>query len=268
MTSNGDEPAPGGRTPRGAVKRLLPVALIAAAMALVFAMGWHRQLSLETLIAHRSTLERLVAAQLPAALGGYMATYILAVALSVPGAVFLTIAGGILFGVWMGSAAAIVSATIGASLIFLVASSAFGGVIMRRAGPIAAKVAEGFRSDAFSYLLFLRLVPVFPFWLVNIAAALVGVRFVTFVAATAIGIIPGTVAFAFLGAGFDSVIAAQAEAFDSCKAAGRLDCRRDFDVTAALTPQLVAALVALGLVALLPVAVKRLRGRPAAPSSE
>jgi uncharacterized membrane protein YdjX (TVP38/TMEM64 family) len=148
--------------------------------------------------------------------------------------------------------------------VFLIARSACAEVILRRAGPLAAKVAEGFRADAFHYLLFLRLVPVFPFWLVNLAPALVGVRLGTFVLATALGIIPGTFAYALVGEGLDSVIAAQEAAYRACLAAGHGDCRLAFSLSSVATPQLMAAFAALGLVALIPVALRKWRTRAGA----
>lgn len=250
------------RRPRvSALKRQAPLLIIVLVAAVVFAMGWHRHLSLENLVKHRSELEAFVRLHTVGAVSAFVGIYIVAVALSLPGAVFLTIAGGLLFGCFLGGSAALVGAAMGATIIFVVASSAFGGILMRAPAPLVAKVAEGFHADAFSYLLFLRLVPVFPFWLVNLAAALVGIRFSTFIGATVLGIIPGTFAYAFVGAGLDSVLAAQEAAFRQCLDAGRTGCRLDFDLAAALTPQLVGALVVLGLVALLPVLVKRMRGR-------
>jgi uncharacterized membrane protein YdjX (TVP38/TMEM64 family) len=139
---------------------------------------------------------------------------------------------------------------------------------LRRAGRLAEKVAQGFRADAFNYLLFLRLVPIFPFWLVNLVPALCGVPLATFVAATALGVIPVTFAFAFVGAGLDSVIAAQQAAYQSCLVAGRPDCRLEFHMKAALTPELLGAFVALGVLALIPVVVKRLRARTTADARE
>ena len=164
--------------------------------------------------------EDFIARNAAAAVAGYVALYIAVVALSLPGGAVLTITGGVLFGVVIGGAAALVGATIGAICIFLIARSAVGEHLVRRAGPLAERLAEGFRADAFSYLLFLRLVPLFPFWLVNLVPALCGVRLATFAAATAIGIIPATFAFAFVGAGLDSVIAAQEAAYRACLAAG------------------------------------------------
>ncbi len=242
-------------------RRILPLAVIAAIMVAAFASGLHGHLSLETLVRHRMAIEGFIAAHGIGAVAVYTVLYILAVALSLPGAVCLTVAGGVLFGAVTGGIAAIIGATIGATIIFLIARSAIGEALVRGAGPRVTKVTQGFCAHAFSYLLFLRLVPAFPFWLVNLAPALAGVKLPVFVAATAIGIIPGTFAFAFLGAGLDSVIAAQEAIYRDCLAAGRADCVLNFDLKMLLTPQLLAAFVVLGLVALIPVAVKWRRSR-------
>jgi uncharacterized membrane protein YdjX (TVP38/TMEM64 family) len=233
---------------------------------IVIATGWQRELSLETLIRHRTAIDAFVAEHRIVALTAFISVYIAAVALSVPGAVILTVSGGIIFGTVVAGLAAIAGATIGATVIFLVARSALGEWLIARAGPIAAKLAKGFREDAFSYLLFLRLVPLFPFWLVNIVPALCNVGLVPFVAATAVGIVPATFAFALFGAGLDSAIDAQTSTYEACLASGDAACRLDFDLGTAATPQLIAALVALGVIALAPLAVKRFkasRGRDA-----
>jgi len=243
------------------LRRLAPVAVVIVVMAVVFAMGWHRFLSLETLVHHRAAIESFVAARFGLAVATFVAIYVTAVALSIPGASILTITGGVLFGWLVGGFAAIFAATTGATIVFLIARGACGEAILRRAGPLACKLAQGFREDAFHYLLFLRLVPVFPFWLVNLAPAVVGVRLATFVLATALGIIPGTFAFALVGGGLDSVIAAQETAYRACVAAGRAECRLDFSMSALITPQLLAALAALGVVALIPVVVRKWRAR-------
>src|SRR5947209_2563732 len=248
---------------RSRLRRFVPVAVILVAMVAVFASGAHRHLSLETLVHHRMAIDAFMAHHMFAALGAFMAIYIVVVALSIPGALFLTITGGILFGALIGGAASVTGATIGATLIFLIARSACGENIVRRAGPLACKIAEGFRQDAFSYLLFLRLVPAFPFFLVNLVPAVAGVKLRTFMAATAIGIVPATFAFAFFGSGLDSVIAAQEGSYRACLSAGRSECPIHFDVGALVTPQLLAAFAALGALALIPVVLKRLRRRHA-----
>ena len=243
------------------LRRLAPLALVVLVMAVVFAMGWHRYLSLETLVRHRAAIDGFVAARYGLAITTFVAIYVAAVALSIPGAAILTITGGVLFGWLIAGFAAIVGATAGATIVFLIARGACGETILRRAGPLAEKLAQGFRADAFHYLLFLRLVPVFPFWLVNLAPAVVGVRVGTFVLATALGIIPGTFAFALVGEGLDSVIAAQQVAYRNCVAGAGPDCRLDFSMTALVTPQVLAALAALGVVALIPVVLRKWRAR-------
>jgi uncharacterized membrane protein YdjX (TVP38/TMEM64 family) len=241
------------------LRRLAPVAAIVLAMVVVYAAGWHRQISLETLVRHRAVIDDFIDTHYLTAIAVFVAVYIAAVAMSIPGAVFLTVAGGALFGWRVGGLATVVAATVGATIIFEIARTACGETLVRRAGPRVMRIAEGFREHAFSYLLFIRLVPVFPFFLVNIAPALVGVRLGTFVAATLIGIVPATFAFAMFGAGLDSVLAAQETVFRACIAAGRADCRLDFDRSAAVTPELIAAVVSLCVVALIPVIVQRWR---------
>jgi uncharacterized membrane protein YdjX (TVP38/TMEM64 family) len=257
---------------RLSLRRLAPVGVLVAVMVLVFAMGWHRHLSLQTLVDHRTALKAFVAAHYVAALLAFMAVYVAAVSLSIPGAVFLTMTAGVLFGTLVGGIAVVIAATIGASVIFLIARSAFASYVVRRAGPRLTRIVDGFCADAFSYLLFLRLVPLFPFFLVNLAPALVGVRLPVFIAATALGIIPATFVFVSVGAGLDSVILAQDAMYKACLASGRSDCRLDFELAGVLTPQLIGALVALGVLALVPVVVKRVFMRrtnlPGYPASE
>jgi len=247
-------------------------------------MGWHRQVLLETLVRHRAAIDAFVAAHRGAALLAFMRLYVGAVTVSLPGAAALTVAGGIIFGGVAGGLAAIAAATLGATLVFLVvrravgrAEGAGGGggartagwagrIPVRYAGPLAEKFAAGFRRDCFWYLVFLRLVPLFPFWLVNLVAAPLGVGLAPFVAATALGIVPATFAYAFFGAGLDSAIAAQESAYRACLAGGPQQgtaqlaplagCRLDFDLAAAATPELIGALLALGLFALIPPAVR------------
>lgn len=248
----------GGR----ALKRFLPLAVLIIAMIAVFATGSHRFLKLEKLIAHRDDLQAFVAAHEAKALVLYVLIYIGAVALSVPGAVFLTIFGGFLFGWLVGGLAASLAASVGATILFMIARTSVGDALVQRAGPRLKRLAEGFHEDAFAYLLFLRLVPLFPFWLVNLAPALLGVPLKTFMLATAVGILPNTFAFAFAGAGLDSVIAAQKAAKQACIAAGGTDCYRAIDLQALITPKLLIALGLLGLLALIPVIVRRYSRRP------
>src|SRR5262249_39813488 len=163
------------------LRRFVPFAIVLIVLTVILATGWHRQLSFETLVRHRVGIDAFMAQHYAAALAGFVAIYVTTAALSVPGAAVLTICGGVLFGWLAGGLAAVVGATTGATIIFSIARTACGESLIRCAGSRAESIAEGLRSDAFSYLLFLRLVPIFPFWLVNLAPAVVGVRLATFV---------------------------------------------------------------------------------------
>jgi uncharacterized membrane protein YdjX (TVP38/TMEM64 family) len=252
--------------PRSLSRRLLPLGVVIVLAGVAYYALGRGGLSLEALLRHRAAIDAFMTEHRVLAVLAYIGLYITAVALSVPGAVFLTVSGGFLFGLVVGASAAVVGATIGATLIFLIARSALGEPLLRRAGPRAAQLAKGFRDDAFSYLLFLRLVPAFPFFLVNLVPAFAGVRLAPFVAATALGVIPAAVVYSFAGTGLDSVIAAQKSAYQECLAAGRADCKLVFDARDVLTWQLLAALLALALLALVPVVVRRLRARYSAAS--
>jgi uncharacterized membrane protein YdjX (TVP38/TMEM64 family) len=247
--------------PRARSRRLVAFAAVVLLGVIAYALLCRGSLSLDSLIRHRVTIDRFVSEHGLAAILSYVCIYIVTVAVSVPGATILTVIGGFLFGVLAGGSAAVVGATAGATLIFLFARTALGEPLLRRAGPRACQLAQGFRDDAFSYLLFLRLVPAFPFFLVNLVPALAGVRLAPFVAATALGVIPASFVYAFAGSGLDSVMHAQSYAYRECIAAGRTDCHVAFNAGDVLTWQLIGALVALGLLALVPVAVKRLRAR-------
>ena len=149
----------------------------------------------------------------------FMAIYAATVALSLPGAAVLTLAGGFLFGWFWGGLASMIAASAGAVLVFLIARTAPWRAARRPGRPLACeRLRQGFQEDAFSYLLFLRLVPIFPFWLVNLAPALLGVSLWTYTLATVLGIIPGTFAYSIAGNGLDSVIVAQQAAHQSCLA--------------------------------------------------
>jgi len=251
-SQSGDEPQ---AQTGSAVRRWAPLIAIVALMAIGYGLGWHRYFSLSEFIRQRAILEAHVSDHLWLALGSYMLIYVAATALSVPGAVILTIAGGFLFGAALGATVTVFAATVGATLIFCAARTALAETLRRKAGPVLSKLSEGFREDALSYLLFLRLVPAFPFWLVNIAPALFDVRLRIFVIGTLIGIIPGTIAFAFVGAGLGSLIEAQERANPGCADAG--SCA--IDPMALATPELLIAFAALGCVAVLPVLIKKMR---------
>ena len=246
---------------RPAWRRFLPLSFILLATVAVIASGAHRYLTLDELVASRARLAGWVTANQMLALGTYGLAYVVAVTLSIPGASLLTVAGGLLFGGFLGGTVAVIAATIGATLLFLAAGSSFGDLLRDRAGPFVARLREGFEEGAASYMLFLRLVPAFPFWAVNLAPALLGIPLRTYVWTTAVGILPGTFAFAFAGAGLDSVALAQKQAYETCLASGVQGCAMHLSLSQLVTPQLIGAFAALGLVALIPVLMRRWRAR-------
>lgn len=248
------------------LKRLWPLLVLIGAMVFVFAMGWHRYLTVTALAENREALRGYIDAHGAFSLAAFVALYAAAVALSLPGGAVLTVTGGFLFGWLLGGVASMTGATIGATILFLIAKSTVGELLAARAGPLLTRFRQGFQRDAFSYLLFLRLVPIFPFWLVNLAPGLLGVPFTTYFVTTILGIIPATFAFALAGSGLDSVIEAQQSRYQSCLAksgaGGQESCSYTLDPEALLTPELIAGFVALGLVALIPVAVRWFRRAP------
>lgn len=243
------------------LRRALPLLAILLLTVGVYLSGIHKYLSLQTLVDSRESLRDWVVQHHASALALFALSYALLVALSIPGALLLTIMAGFLFGAVIGGMVTVVAATLGATLLFLAARTSLGEGLRGRAGPWLEKFRAGFQEDATSYLLFLRLVPVFPFWLVNLAPALLGVDLVTFIWTTAVGILPGTFAYAFAGAGLDSVAVAQKAALDACVAAGQSPCEMHLNASQLVTRELIFALVALGLVALAPILVKRWRRR-------
>ena len=200
-------------------------------------------MTLDTLRDNRQALGQWVAANRIEALLIYMGLYALMVAFSLPGALVATLTGGFLFGTVLGGGATVIAATAGASVLFVAAKSALGDLLRTKAGSAIGRMEEGFRANAFSYLLFLRLVPAFPFVLVNLAPAFLGVRLSTFVAATFIGIIPGTFVFASLGAGLGAVF----------------DRGEKPDLGLIFEPQVILPILALAALSLVPAIYRRLR---------
>jgi uncharacterized membrane protein YdjX (TVP38/TMEM64 family) len=246
---------------RSFLRRFLPLIILIAVMGVVFGLGLHKRISLESLIENESSLRAFISQHWLLALGGFVLLYAAMVSLSLPVGSILTITSGYLFGLGAGASATVIGATIGACVIFLIARSSLGESLTRKVGPVLERFAEGFRKDAASYLLFLRFAPIFPFALVNIAPALLGARFSTFAWTTAIGIIPGTLAFTSIGAGLGSVISAQIAAFRTCKATGTVECRLSIDPSTLITREIIIAFALLAAVALLPIAIKRFMGQ-------
>lgn len=221
-------------------RRVWIAAVILAVIAGLHLSGVGELLTIDTLKAYRKSLIDLVQRHAFAAAAAYVAIYVLATALSIPGAVVLTLSGGFLFGAFYGAALAVVGATIGATALFLIARNLMQGRTLDGFGPKAAALGERIRGNAWSYLLVLRLIPLFPFFLVNIVPAFVRVPLNVFVTTTLFGIIPGTLVYSLAGAGLGAVF----------------DTGEEFSVSSVLTPQALAALGGLAVLALVAIPIR------------
>jgi uncharacterized membrane protein YdjX (TVP38/TMEM64 family) len=222
---------------------MVPLLVVLIGLIAFFALGLHRYLTCQSLSLHRESLVSWCQNNPGLAAVGYVGAYGVLVALSVPGAVWLTIAGGLVFGPYLATLYVVIGATLGACAIFLVARFALADLFRARAGTAVARMENGFRRNAFSYLLFLRLVPVFPFWLVNLVPALVGVSLGTFAIATFFGIIPGAFVYALVGNGV----------------AALFDAGQCPDLGIVFEPRVLAPLMGLALLSLMPVTYRKLR---------
>ncbi len=250
------------------LKRWLPLIALAIAVGTAFSFGLHKHLTLTAFAEHRDFLTNYVSENFVLAVLAYTGIYTLTTALSLPGGALLTLMGGFLFGWLVAGSVTIFAATSGAVFVFMIARSSLGAFLTQKAGPFVKKLSDGFNDDAFSYMMFLRLVPVFPFWLINIAPALFNVKMRTYVVTTFLGIIPGTFAIALLGSGLGSVIDKQKEIFEACVTEkGAENCIFSVDASSLITLQLLVAFAALGFVSLIPFAIKHWKARAKASAS-
>ncbi len=212
-------------------------------MALIYFTGIYHYFSFDTLRIYHKSLRTYVEMHPIALPILFCLTYIISTALSIPGAIFLTLLGGYLFSQPFSTIYVVLSATCGATLIFLAARTALKDILKKKAGPFLQKMEAGFKENAASYLLFLRFVPLFPFWLVNIAPAFFNVSLFTFIWTTLVGILPGTLVFTLAGGGLEKI----------------LENNEPFSLNAIFNTQIKLALILLGITALVPIAWKRFK---------
>ena len=240
LPENGEK-AQAGRSYR----RLMPLAILVAGLVAFFALGLDRYLTFSALERHREYLTTMANQHAVLAPLVYTAIYAVTVALSIPGGAILTILGGFLFGLVGGTAYSVIGATIGAAGVFLAARTALHDPLQRRAGSSLKAMKAGFNENALSYLLFLRLVPVFPFWLVNLVPALLGVQLSTFMLGTFFGIIPGTLVYASVGNGLGAII----------------DAGEKPDLGVIFMPEVLLPILGLSVLSLVPVVYKKVKAR-------
>jgi uncharacterized membrane protein YdjX (TVP38/TMEM64 family) len=186
-------------------KKLFLLLLAAALVGLFFYFDLERFLSLESLQENRQALAAFFVRHRAAAIGAFLGIYIVQTALSLPGATILSLAGGALFGVLWGTALVNIGATCGATLAFLFTRYLFRDPVLKRFGGRLEKINRELEREGFSYLLFLRLVPLFPFFLINLAAGLTTLPLRTFFVGTMVGIIPGSFVYVNAGASLASI---------------------------------------------------------------
>lgn len=217
--------------------------IILVLMITAYFMGATDYLSFETIKTHRASVLQLIETHPILMPLFFIALYIVVIALSLPGGAVLTLLGGFFFGLPWSTLYVLLGATIGATLIFLAARTAFGDLLKKKAGPFLSKMEKGFQKNVASYLLFLRFVPLFPFWLVNLAPAFFNVRTSTYIWTTLIGILPGTYVLTQAGSGLGAIF----------------DEGHSFSIENIFNLQVKIALFALALFALIPILVKKLR---------
>ena len=230
------------------LKRFAPLLILVVAIIAVFTSGATRYLNLEALQANEAALRAFVGQQLPLALLAFIAVYALATAVSLPGAVILTLAGGYLFGTWIGGVATVIGATAGAILVFYAVKTSLGQALRDKAeasGGRLKSVIDGVQAGAFGYILTLRLIPLAPFWLVNVAAALAHAPLRAYALATFIGIMPATFIYSGIGAGIGELLAQ-----------GQTP-----DLGVIFSPKVLLPLVALGLLTLATTVYQRVRAK-------
>jgi uncharacterized membrane protein YdjX (TVP38/TMEM64 family) len=209
-------------------------------LAAVMGYGLHHYFSWSSLQAHREELQMLVDAYWYIAIPVYLLLYALLVVSSVPGCIVMTIIGGFLFGQIFGSLLAATGATMGAIIVFVVARGALGPWIRRRAGPWILKVERGFAENGLSFLLVLRLIPLFPFFVLNLVLPFVGMSLRLYVLGTFVGILPSNFIYGSFGAGLGAIF----------------DRGGTVTWTTILSPEMVVALCGLAVLAFLPVLYK------------
>ena len=225
-------------------KRLTVLGLFAAVIIALLASGVQDLLSLEALRENRESLLTFVDHNYGLAVAVFVLIYILAVTFSIPGAVWFSIAGGFVFSAGPATVFIVFAATVGATLVFLLARYVLGDMLRRKAGSAIERMRDGFQENALSYMLVLRLVPLFPFFLVNLVPAFLNVPLRIYVIGTALGIIPGAFVYAWVGTGVGAVF----------------DTGGDVDPGAILVqPNVIGPLLGLAALALIPVAYKRFR---------
>ncbi|MEM7027107.1 MAG: VTT domain-containing protein [Pseudomonadota bacterium] len=228
------------------ILRFLPLIILVSCIALAYAFGLHNYLSLESIKTQKEEFQGLIDNYPVWSAFGFVAIYAFCVALSLPVATLLTLLGGFLFGFLQGTLFVVTGATLGATIIFLVAKTSLGSTLRDKAGNLYNKVEANMKENAVGYLFFMRLVPIFPFVLVNIVPALFNVSLKVFLLTTFFGIMPGTAVYVYFG-----------------EQLGEINAVSDL-----ARPELFLAFALLGIFALVPTLYKQFKKKSVAGNAE
>jgi len=187
------------------VVRFIPLIILLLLMGIVYFFGINEYISWEVFKEHRDSLKEFVSLHPIGSSFAYMGIYALLTALSIPAAFLISMIGGFLFPQPLSTLLVVIGATFGATILFLVAKYSLKDVWGVKFSKLLKPMQKGFQKNAMTYLLILRLLPIFPFWLVNIAPAFFNVAIWVFVWTTFLGIIPGAFVYTQAGRGIDAI---------------------------------------------------------------
>ena len=224
---------------------VIPFLILIIAGLIVYFSGLTHYISIDTLRTYHQQITDYTATHPFLTPLLFISAYVTVAVLSLPLSIYLTLLAGYLFRQPYAVIYVVIGATLGACLIFLAARYAFRDFFKQQAGPYLIRFEKGFKENAVSYMLFLRLIPLFPYWIVNLAPAFLGIPFTTFLWTTALGIIPVAFAFTQIGRGMGHI----------------LDMHQEFTLKQIINSDVILALITLGFIALVPIIFKRWKKR-------
>lgn len=227
--------------------RFLPILILIIGLGIFFYFRLYRFISFDVIKQHHDQWLLWASTHPWLSALAFIVFYAVAVAFSIPGATFFTLTAGFIFGLWWGTLYVLIGATVGATCVFWAARTAFASWLQKKSGAWLSKMESGFRRDAFHYLLVLRLIPIFPFWLINIVPGLLGMRFWAYVIATFIGIIPGTFVYVSVGNGLGALF----------------DQDQTPNLSVIFSPEVLLPLLGLAVLSIIPVIYKRIKAKKA-----
>jgi len=224
---------------------LLPIATLGILLILAVIFGWTDYVSLDSFRAHQIEIVKFIQSKYYLSVLIFIGLYVFSTALSIPGALILTMMGGYLFGAFLGALFSLIGAIVGASILFIAARSAFGELLKPKIGSSIERMRNELTKNAFFYLLFLRLTPVFPFFVVNIAPAFLNISFSKYFSASFLGMIPGAAVYALMGSGLNKTLVTD----------------DGFDKIPNVSLEFLAGLVGLAVLSLVPIVIRRWKNK-------